>query len=380
MNFITRLERKFYHIATKIDKRFSMRYRYQIYEKIYAEKSKLTSLSIANKREGESDYLNRWKRISNFVSPTAYRYYSQYIGNDSRIVPELVLRKVIEPIFHPVEYVEFYNDKNMYDKLFPKSFLAESVFRCIDGIFTNGNYEVLHDCNDSVLINICKKFEFIIVKPTRNTGHGGKVLLYQLDAWGRYKSIGHQIDFSIKSLVEYYNGNFVIQERLKQSTFTSQFNPSSVNTFRIFTYKSVKTNEVHVLGIVFRMGKKDTFVDNCDAGGTFIGVSHDGHFLNPCTFDHNGKKYSTFNGLDFTKEYVVPYMQDIINFSKIVGERIFHNRNLDLDVMLDEENKPRLIEYNVDACTAWLYQYSTGPVFGDFTDEVVDYIESQLKK
>lgn len=190
----------------------------------------------------------------------------------------------------------------------------------------------------------------------------------------------HEQEFSIRNLIAYYKGNFVIQECLKQSPFTAQFNPTSVNTFRIFTYKSVRTNEVHVLGIVFRMGKENTFVDNNHAGGKYIGILHDGSFANHCVFDQYGNTYTTFNGIDFSKsKYTVPDFKVVIDFSKSVAERIFHNRTLDLDVMIDLQGNPKLVEFNVDMCSPWLYQFTTGPVFGQYTDEVIDFIQN-IKK
>lgn len=371
--------KKVYQFFSGIAENFYLKHRYRVYEKIYLEKSKITGISVANKREGEDEYLKKWKKISIFVSPTAYRFYSQFIGNNPSIVPELVLRKVIEPFFHPAQYQQFYNDKNMYDKLLPKEYLAKSLFRCIEGVFCDENYMPLTNVDDRLMLEMCKDYDKVIVKPTHNTGHGNSILLFERKN-GVFAPLGHKEPFSLQFFTKYYNENFVIQECMKQSSITAFFNSSSVNTFRVFTYKSVKTNEVHVLGIVFRMGKTNEYVDNCDAGGTFIGVSHDGRFLNPCVFDHNGKKYSTFNGIDFTKEHIIPNMQDVVAFSKTIGESIYHNRTLDLDVMLDENDKPRLIEYNVDACTAWLYQFATGPVFGEFTDEVIDYVKSMKSK
>lgn len=375
-----KIVKKVYQFFRGIAEIFYFRHRCHVYEKIYIKRTKATGVSVANKREGEENFLKKWKRISRFVSPIDYRLYSQYIGNDPNIVPEYVIRHIIEPIFHPVKYRPFYNDKNMYDKLLPKSFLAVSIFRCIEGAYCDGNYLPLVEADERVMFDMCKKYPKVIIKPTHDTGNGNSILLYERQN-DSFVAIGHNEPFSLQFFQQYYNGNFVVQECLKQSSFTAQFNPTSVNTFRIFTYKSVKTNEVHVLGITFRMGKKDSYVDNCHAGGAFVGVSHDGHLLNPCVFDYDGKKYPSFNGIDFSKEkYVVPNIEGIIDFSKSVGESIYHNRTLDLDVMLDEDNSPRLIEYNVDACSTWLYQFSTGPVFGEFTDEVIDYVEAVLKK
>lgn len=237
---------------------------------------------------------------------------------------------------------------------------------------------MLNDIDDQHLMALCGKHDKIIIKPTHDTGFGNRILLYQKEN-GFFQPIGHGQAFLINSLIEYYNGNFVIQEYLIQSPFTAQFNPTSVNTFRVFTYKSVKTNEVHVLGIVFRMGKGNTYVDNSHAGGRYIGVLHDGSFANKCVFDEQGNTYSLFNDIDFSKaKFVVPNFNTVIDFSKAVAEKIFHNRTLDLDVMIDAEGNPKLIEYNVDSCSPWFYQFTTGTVYGEFTDEVIEYVKRHL--
>ena len=354
---------------------------YQSIEKAYIDKAKKSHKTVSNfMGDGENQYIGKWKRISKFVSPIDYRLFSQFIGEDPNIVPEYVLHNIIEPVFLPKAYQQFYNDKNMYDKLLPKEFLAESLFRCIDGICCDGTYKVLNHCDDKLLIELCGKYDRIIIKPTRDTGNGSRILLYQKQGT-EYLPIEHEQDFSIKNLTAYYEGNFVIQECLKQSSFTAQFNPTSVNTFRVFTYKSVKTNEVHVLGIVFRMGKENSFVDNNHAGGKYIGVLHDGRFANPCVFDQYGNTYKQFNNIDFSKEiFTVPNFEVVINFSKSVAEHIFHNRTLDLDVMIDSEGNPKIVEFNVDMCSPWLYQFTTGPVYGEYTEEVIEHIEKQLKQ
>lgn len=331
-------------------------------------------------RGGVKEYLAKWKRISKRVSELDYCIFSQYVGEDSNLVPEFVLHQVIEPIFLPEVFKGFYNDKNMYDKLLPKDYLAESLVRCIGGIFTDGDYSVIYHIDDSYLTKICNKCNKVIAKPTLDTGNGNSILLWELKDV-EYVPIGHSIKFSVASLTSYYkSGNFVVQKCLEQSAFTAQFNETSVNTFRIFTYKSVQDNLPHVTRVVFRMGKKNSYIDNSHGGGRFIGVNTDGSFANSFVLDADGNQYRTFNGIDFSsKVFVVPDFDRVIAFSKSVSEKIFHNRTLDLDVMIDKDGNPKLIEFNVDMCSPWLYQFSTGSVFGKYTDEVIDYIESKLK-
>lgn len=41
--------------------------------------------------------------------------------------------------------------------------------------------------------------------------------------------------------------------------------------------------------------------------------------------------------------------------------------------MIDYLGNPRLIEYNISAFSTWLFQFTTGAAFGDYTDEVIEY-------
>lgn len=354
--------------------------RYRGIEKAYLDKAKKSGKNVSNfMGESENQHVSKWKRISKYVSPIDYRLFSQFIGENPDIVPEYVLHNVIEPVFLPKAYQQFYNDKNMYDKLLPKEFLAESMFRCIDGFFYDGEYKPLYRCNDDLLLDLCKHRSKIIVKPTRDTGNGSRILFYT-NQESFFEPMGHDIPFEINKLSDYYGGNFVVQQCLAQSPFTASFNKTSVNTFRVFTYKSVKDNRPHVIGIVFRMGKLNSMVDNNHAGGRYIGVRHDGSFANSCVFDQYGNTYTEFNNIDFSKEYfVVPNFDVVLDFSKSVAEKILHNRTLDLDVMIDAEGQPKLVEFNVDMCSPWLYQFTVGSVYGDFTDEVIEYIENVQK-
>lgn len=111
---------------------------YMVYKKQFKGIFKKTASSHVINKETESLYMKKWKSISKLVSPYDFRVFSAFIGDDANIVPENVLHDVIEPIFLPRAYEQFYNDKNMYDKLLPQSYLAKSVFRCIDGICCGG--------------------------------------------------------------------------------------------------------------------------------------------------------------------------------------------------------------------------------------------------
>lgn len=87
--------------------------------------------------------------------------------------------------------------------------------------------------------------------------------------------------FSSKNLIvspEQYlrslGDNFIIQERVKQHAEIAKLNPSSLNTFRIVTYR--ERDNVYILNVTLKIGHKGEVVDNGHAGGYFVGTNEDG--------------------------------------------------------------------------------------------------------
>jgi D-alanine-D-alanine ligase-like ATP-grasp enzyme len=66
-------------------------------------------------------------------------------------------------------------------------------------------------------------------------------------------------------------------------------------------------------------------------------------------------------------------MDKIIAFAKSIAQYVIHHRCLNLDIMVDENDNPRLIEYNINGMSTWLYQFNNGSAFGEYTDEIIEY-------
>jgi len=58
---------------------------------------------------------------------------------------------------------------------------------------------------------------------------------------------------------------FIVEERIQQDTFMSQYNSSSVNTIRINTFQ--RNGTVRRFTSIIKTGRKGTFVDNGSQGG-----------------------------------------------------------------------------------------------------------------
>lgn len=90
--------------------------------------------------------------------------------------------------------------------------------------------------------------------------------------------------------------------------------------------------------------------------------------------DQDAKYFTEHNGIDFAKEkFVIPNWERIKEFAKRIGELNVYHRCLNLDIMIDENNNPRFIEYNLTQMGIWAYEFNTGPCYGEFTDEVIEY-------
>ena len=85
--------------------------------------------------------------------------------------------------------------------------------------------------------------------------------------------------------------------------------------------------------------------------------------------------------IDFEKnDFIIPDIDKVWDFAKEVTKAIPHMRLFQLDIAIDKDNNPRLIEYNVRAFSPWLYQFTTGPALGDCTDEILQYCIAHKKE
>lgn len=344
---------------------------------VYAKRVRMNKLDVNTSLKNEKEYLAKWKRLDKSITPFYYRFFSHYIKSDTNIVSEYVSHIYIEPILNPFQYRDYYEDKNVYNRIFPSEYMPKTIIRSIQGMFFDENYESFN-ITDSVLFDFCCKYEKIILKPTVDTSSGNGVMLFVRSNDNFIFIDDENILLSVAFLKKKYKGDFIIQECLKQSCFLAQFNSSSVNTIRIHTYRSVKTNEVHITGAVLRIGAIGSFCDNAHAGGLFVGINS-GKLSNKL-YNQWGNSFDCFNGLEFSKNtYIIPNYNRIEEFAKQIASKILHHRSIALDITLDENDIPRLIEFNLSAFGSWVFQFSVGAAYGECTDEIIEYCSGYLR-
>jgi hypothetical protein len=319
----------------------------------------------------EIEYYNKWSKYDRKVSTDYYKVYCSLSGDDSvNYVPDYLYYTLIEPQLNNYKLCALGEEKNYYDKLFSDLNLPRTILRNINGIFFDERYKKI-SLNDDVLLDLCNSFNQIFIKPTIDTGQGRNVSKFV-----KSDNIFHSKDgmlLTMGNLLDLYGVNFIVQECLPQSSYISQFNEDSVNTLRILTYRSVINDEVHVLHTTFRVGKKGSIIDASRAGGRFCGVNSDGSLIEQ-VYDSKGNLYDDFNGVNLrNKRFVLPNFDSIIELARNTASQVHHHRVLALDIMIDSDESPRLIEVNTTAQGMFIFQASIGPMFREFTDEVLDY-------
>lgn len=367
-NFILRVMRLLHNLI--------IRY---IYRRQY--KNLLKRNSIPNKPcPRENEWVNKWSALGK-ANPIYYRLFSHYIGNDINIIPEDICHNIVEPILDPLRYVSYYSDKNMFDKMFKPGTLPKTIFRKIRGFYYDEEYNNINlsenrDLYDILQLSGCKA---IIIKPSVDSCSGNGIKLFKKND-NDWIEIGSDNKLTIEYLNANYNGDIIVQECVEQADFMSYFNPTSVNTLRLTLYRSIKTNECYIPSAIIRIGANGSLVDNAHAGGGYVGIKvEDGSLCNK-VLNQYGESNTSFNGIDFTQEHKIPNWDRVIEFARYIGKNVPHHRLLALDIMVDKYDNPRLIEFNCEGYGMWVFQFTTGSAFGEYTDEIIEYCKNNIDK
>lgn len=327
--------------------------------------------------EHEADYIAKWKPLQRRPHKQSYRLFSQYMADATNIVPEDICSGIIQPLLNPIEYRPYYQDKNMFDLIIGRQHLPNTLLRCIRGGYYDAEYQHITNLENKTE-SLLSSDGTLFLKPAIDSSSGVGVIALFPTANGLATSDGEPFNIDFINRYKSRHPDFIIQEGLSQHSSLARFNPTSINTIRIATYKSVKNDEVKICGAILRIGKSGENVDNAHAGGRFIGIGPDGN-LNNYICDQYGNRYNDFNGIDFSKSnYKIHDFQHVLEFAKMIGEKVFHHRLLALDIAVTEDGTPKLIEFNVRAFSTWLFQFSGQPALGDNVTEIVDYCKDKL--
>ena len=140
--------------------------------------------------------------------------------------------------------------------------------------------------------------------------------------------------------------DWIAEELIIQHKETEAWNPSSVNTFRIPSFRAKEG--VHILQPFFRTGRKGSVVDNAGHGGIFAVFDPETGIITTDGVDEYGGRFECHpdSGKKF-KGWKIPYWDELKALVAEVHHSLpEHHRYVGFDFALTKEGQWVLVEGN----------------------------------
>ena len=321
--------------------------------------------NIKLSREQKKEYSAFWKRYYKHPSLVWVKFYTKMYGKfDKRFVPEDYFYAYINRIINERKFASYASDKNKFDLIFAGFKQPNTIGRKVNGIYFDKNY--LPISVDGIINNAKKCKIGVIAKPARDSSQGNGISAFFVD----------DKDFCIelKTFLESHKKDVIVQEIISnQHKVFKELNPTTINTTRIMSYIDDYGN-VHILSRYTRFGSsKAQIVDNTHQGG------------GRCVFDENGQFRSY--GLDSNYEKISAnfdnkqlslfsidkkIIEGIDDFVKKLHCRVPNFRIVSWDICVLDDGMPCFIEMNVNNPAFNAHQIFNGPIFKDFSEEILE--------
>lgn len=261
-------------------------------------------------------------------------------------------------------YTKFFEDKGLFGRFSSEITTPICLVRCINGEYYNND---LKQISRDEAKEVCQGYDGdIIVKPSRNSSGGQRVMKFTPEQSGQPGWFAR--------IAETYGRDWVVQECIRQQESLATFNPDSVNTFRITTlYLNGKAS---ICSSVLRFGCSGSVTDNIGSGGNFIGVHEDGSLCKYAFSNKLGRFYEV-DGIKFS-EISLPYVSRVYEYVLHAHVQSFSLcKFIGWDVCIDYAGSPVVIEINSSQPGIFYEQICSGPIFGERTEEVIDYVSGK---
>lgn len=291
-------------------------------------------------------------------------YYSQLNGikSDQYFSSDMYYAGAM-PALNRYQFRVAYTDKNLFYALFPDAVQPECVVKRMNGVFYSPEGEVLTLQQAISLSRSCA--EPCIIKPSIDTHSGQGVDLFR-----------PKTEDEVKTIFEKYGLNFLVQKSLRQHEMLARFNPTSVNTLRIYTYRKLN-GEIVVLSTFVRFGGEGAIKDNVSAGGGISKIGEDG-IVGDGIFRLKTLSVGSLRSERGLSDVLIPNFQEALDLTVRLHANLPYFDWVGWDIVIREDGVPVMLEFNVRPFAEGP-QMVSGPVFGKYTDEVVERM-SKIKK
>lgn len=323
--------------------------------------------SLFEKRDEvhEQAFRSYWKELLPSVNPHWATLYANLSGmEDVRFVPEDVFYGVIERCLNNCNTsgvnVEDKCDVNFY---IPEQYRPKMILAYVRGVFFDSKMEAISP--EEAALQIQQYRGDVICKPSMGTCGGAGVLLFKNN--GNNEKVNKGVLLKPDWLAEHFEGA-VIQEVVRQEKVVKSFNPGSLNTCRLITFRRPWNGHVDVVAGMLRMGNGDSVIDNVTRGGVCVDVDAQGKLADFgldyrfAQVHEHPTTHRQFQGVS------LPYYDDMCRVVCSVAKRIPSFNLLGFDVVARENGEICIIEINATSIS--LKPQTRRPLFGDETDRV----------
>ncbi len=319
------------------------------------------------------NYTEKWDFWDSHVSHIYLSNIASLYGKiDYNVVPTNIYYSYIEPTLNNIPFVTSLEDKSQLDWLYTQH-APMVLLRNIHGNFYINGDSVNNNQVDisGVLENVPK----VVVKQAVESHGGRNIQVFERKGSVYYNKKGNSL--TLDYLLSNFRSNFVVQEYVRQHPFFAQFNPSSLNTLRVMTYRSVVDNQIRVLNVTLRVGAPGSIVDNRKFGGYAIGVTPSG-YLRDFGVNNKGGVAKVFNGVKLNELKRIVGIDDIEQVAIESAKIHYHASVLGFDMSYTDDNKVKIIEVNTWDLGIDNIQQANGALFHQYTDEVIEFCKKRV--
>lgn len=288
------------------------------------------------------------------VSQLDAAYYSRVSGivADHYVTRSMAIH-FIYPYLCRYSFLEAYMDKNMQKRILGLGHgdslgvmsTEDIVYNC-NGVFFDADDNVISE--EKALEILLSYGDGMIVKPSVETygGHGVSLLRKGVDIT------------ELQNVMKAMRCNYTFQKLIRQHELLAAFNPSSVNTVRIVTYRT-PSKEKKILYSCIRFGGEGSVIDNVCSGGGYTGINlATGHL-------RDRRRYSYFvQDAPMLPDSVpdeIPCWEKIVEAALMLHDRLPHFDIVGWDFSVTPEGNVLLVEYNLRPGVG--LQQAVGPMF-----------------
>lgn len=285
-----------------------------------------------------------------------YMYSRTGIYTKDYMPQTLFMTEIIGRANHLESYLSTFVDKNLADMMFPQLNQADIFLKNINGYYYYEGKPVTRD----EAVAKCQNIKEAMIKPSRQLkGKGIKKISVQ-------NGVTNIDNLTISELFDSYKSDFQLQAVIHQHKDLAALNPTSVNTYRICTYRSGM--EILLVYSAIRIGRLNQVIDNQSAGGISAKINLDGT-LAKYGFGKAGDDFVEKTDTGVVLEgYRIPEFDQALSMVKELHYYLPLYNIVGWDVAIDESGKPVLVEWNGRPGPS---QTACGTGYGELTERII---------